>query len=332
MICRAWRAIGYELPRAATFTSSESHISAAELLFDPDQCLPANGFLQSSRSFDDGVCEMSTPVTLQIFGGFLLFAVVFATLERYFPFRQQLAFRRGWFTDVVYFAVGCVVGHLSDAASLWGVLLIRHVTGVDAQGMAATQPAWLQFLEILLIADFCAYWYHRGIHTSARLWRLHQIHHTSKRMDWLANARLHPLDKVLGDCAQFIPIFCLGFGKAPLFVYTIFLGFQGFLNHSNVKVSFGPLRWIIASPAFHHWHHGDDPRAYNKNFAPHLVIFDRLFGTFYLPTDRRMPGTYGLSEAVPEGFWGQLLHPFRKWAAMPAQIRDDAERVTSGSD
>jgi sterol desaturase/sphingolipid hydroxylase (fatty acid hydroxylase superfamily) len=150
----------------------------------------------------------------------------------------------------MYFVAGCVVGHLSDAASLWWMLLIRHATGVNAEGFAAMQPAWIQFLEILLIADFCAYWYHRCIHSIASLWRLHKIHHSSQSMDWLANARLHPLDKVLGDCCQFVPIFCLGFGKGPLLAYTIFRGFQGFLNHSNTRVNLGPLRWIIASPQF----------------------------------------------------------------------------------
>jgi len=59
-------------------------------------------------------------------------------------------------------------------------------------------------------------------------------------MDWLANVRLHPIDKTLGDCFQFIPIFLLGISSAPILAYTILLGFQGFFNHSNIKVNFGP--------------------------------------------------------------------------------------------
>ncbi len=255
---------------------------------------------------------MSAPVSFELVFGFLLFAAVFMPLEWWLPLRQKPAFRRGWFTDVLYFAAGCFVGHVSDAASLGGMLLIRDAAGLNPANLVSTQPGWLQFLEIIVIADFLAYFYHRSIHAVGRLWRLHQIHHSSEWMDWLANSRLHPVDKILGDCVQFIPIFWLGFGDAPLLAYTIFLGFQGFLNHSNVRINYGPLRWIVATPAFHHWHHCDDPKAYNKNFSPHLVVWDRLFGTFYLPADGSLPDKYGVSDPMPAGFWAQLLYPFRR--------------------
>jgi sterol desaturase/sphingolipid hydroxylase (fatty acid hydroxylase superfamily) len=255
---------------------------------------------------------MSAPVSLQIVVGFLLFALVFVPLERWLPRRRQPIFRPGWGTDIAYYVLGCFVGKFSDALSLGALLLIRQGAALDLPKLAEIQPSWVQFLEILVIADFLAYLYHRSIHKIGWLWRLHRIHHNSRRLDWLANVRLHPIDKILGDCAQFIPIFCLGFADGPLLAYTIFLGFQGFLNHSNLKINFGPLRWIIASPEFHHWHHCNDPATYNRNFAPHLVIFDRLFGTAHLRPDRSFPQSYGVPEAMPAGIWRQLFSPLRR--------------------
>jgi sterol desaturase/sphingolipid hydroxylase (fatty acid hydroxylase superfamily) len=270
---------------------------------------------------------MSAPVSLQIIFGFFMFAAVFVTLERCVPLRRrQGPFRPGWATDVVWYAAGCFVAKTSDAASFGGMLLIRELTGLGAGGMAAAQPAWLQFFEILILADFLAYLFHRSIHRFDLLWRLHRVHHSSERMDWLANVRLHPLDKLLGDCFQFIPIFLLGFASGPVLAYTIFLGFQGFLNHSNVRLNYGPLRWIVAGPEFHHWHHCLDPKAHNKNFSPHLVVFDLLFGTFYLPPDRSMPAKYGIPEAMPEGFWAQIMCPFRR----PGPGRAGNESVGQG--
>ncbi|HBZ70163.1 MAG TPA: hypothetical protein DEP35_10680 [Deltaproteobacteria bacterium] len=253
--------------------------------------------------------------------GLLMFALVFVPLERLVALRQQPVFRPGWTTDVIYYVAGCFVGKFSDAMSFGAMLLIRQLGGLDSSSIVATQPAWVQFLELVIVADFLAYLLHRALHQYAWLWRFHRVHHSSRRMDWLANVRLHPVDKILGDCFQFIPIFCLGFASAPLLAYTIVLGFQGFLNHSNTRISFGFLRWIVASPQFHHWHHCDDseayPEAYNKNFAPHFVIFDRLFGTIYLPRDRSMPERYGAPESVPAGFWQQMIYPFRSpdWAS-----------------
>ncbi len=266
---------------------------------------------------------MSAPISLEVFAGFLLFALVYAPLERLFPTRRQPLFRLGWNIDVLYYVLGCFVGHLSDAISLGAMLLLRHATGLDTTHLASAQPGWLQFLEILLIADFLAYLYHRALHQVPLLWRLHRVHHTSLHMDWLANVRLHPLDKIMGDCWQFIPLFFFGFSSQALLAYTIFLAFQGFLNHSNVKLNYGPLRWVIASPSFHHWHHSADPAFFNKNFAPHLVIFDLLFGTAYIPPPLSVPPSYGIPEPIPERFLTQLISPFRP---LPSPVEAEPPR------
>lgn len=255
---------------------------------------------------------ISTPVYLQIIIGFVLFAAIFVTLEHKRPIRRQRILRRGWSTDVKYFIAGCLAGQFSGAASLTIIVLIGQTTGLRFPQLASHQPGWLQFLEILLLFDFLGYVFHRAMHKTAWLWRFHRIHHSSQEMDWLVNVRVHPVDKVLSDCFQIIPTLCLGFSPMPLLAFTIVLGVQGFLIHSNLKLNYGPLRWIVASPQFHHWHHSNDLKAYDKNFAPHLVIFDLLFGTARLPPSNAMPTSYGVTDEVPEGFLPQLIHPFRR--------------------
>ncbi len=37
-------------------------------------------------------------------------------------------------------------------------------------------------------------------------------------------------------------------------------------------------------------------------------VWDLIFGTFHMPSGRR-PQTFG-AEGVPEGLFGQLIHPF----------------------
>jgi len=254
---------------------------------------------------------VSTPIYLQIIIGFVLFAGIFVTLERKLPLRRQRIFRRGWITDVSYFVLGCFAGQFSAATSLAVILLVCHVTGLRYAHMASHQPGWLQFLEILLLFDFLGYAFHLAMHKIPWLWRFHRIHHSSQEMDWLVNVRVHPVDKVLADCIQLIPTLCLGFSTLPLLAFTILIGIQGFVNHSNLRANYGLLRWIVVSPQFHHWHHSNDAKSYDKNFAPHLVIFDLLFGTLHLPPSNAMPASYGVTEEVPEGFLKQLLHPFR---------------------
>ena len=48
------------------------------------------------------------------------------------------------------------------------------------------------------------------------------------------------------------------------------------------------------------------------------VLFDRLFGTYYLPEDK-WPAGYGIQgHPVPRGYLAQFKHPFRRKKARPA--------------
>ena len=82
--------------------------------------------------------------------------------------------------------------------------------------------------------------------------------------------------------------------------------------HANLNWTFGPLRYVFASPVFHRWHHVAEGEGINKNFASTFPILDLIFGTFYMPAGQ-LPANFGNGEdAFPEGFWGQLIYPFRR--------------------
>ena len=79
------------------------------------------------------------------------------------------------------------------------------------------------------------------------------------------------------------------------------------LVHANLNWTLGPLKYVVAGPVFHRWHH--DRGALGKNFASTLSIFDWMFGTFYMP-EGQLPGNYGLTEGdMPESFGAQVLYP-----------------------
>jgi lathosterol oxidase len=111
----------------------------------------------------------------------------------------------------------------------------------------------------------------------------------------------------------YIPIYVLGFAEGPLFVYVAFVSIQATFIHANVRLDAGPLRWLIATPQFHHWHHAADREAIDRNFAVHLPVLDWLFGTCYLPKGR-WPARYGLAggEPMPDGWARQFVHAFGK--------------------
>jgi len=86
---------------------------------------------------------------------------------------------------------------------------------------------------------------------------------------------------------------------------------QAVAIHANMKINFGPLRYVFATPQFHHCHHSKDRQYMDANYAVHLPLIDMLFGIYKCPKGE-WPAEYGIvSGEPPAGFWKQVLHPFR---------------------
>jgi sterol desaturase/sphingolipid hydroxylase (fatty acid hydroxylase superfamily) len=178
----------------------------------------------------------------------------------------------------------------------------------------ASWPIWVRALAAFVIADRGFYWGHRWTHQFPLLWRFHSVHHDPKHVYFLISARAHPIDNAFIRICGLIPIYILGLG-APQSVQgtmiatlvMLLVSFWGFFIHANVRWRFGPFEWLIATPAFHLWHHTlSGPR--DRNFASMLPCWDWLFGTSYLPNE--LPKDYGIDDPLPQGVLGQMLFPF----------------------
>ena len=244
--------------------------------------------------------------------GFIVLSFIFVPLERVFSLHKQKIFRTGWRTDTTYFFIGHFFGGVGTAISVFITFsLLQQLINPTLQNRIAAQPVWLQFVEAVVIADIGYYLAHKLLHTNPWLWKFHAVHHSIEQMDWLATVRVYPFDQIFTKTCQMIPLYFFGFTPKILGVYMIFSAAIAFLIHANFRVKFGGLKWVIATPEFHHWHHSQVPRVHNKNFAAQLPLLDWLFGTLYLPTGR-MPHKYGVSELVPAGYLGQMIYPFRR--------------------
>jgi sterol desaturase/sphingolipid hydroxylase (fatty acid hydroxylase superfamily) len=243
----------------------------------------------------------------------LLVCFIFVPLERLLALRPaQKVFRGGWQLDLTHvFATGLLVKFGLTVAVVAIVLAADGLVPKALRTAVAAQPFLLQFLEILVLTDLGFYLAHRAFHAVPALWRIHAIHHSIEELDWLAAHRVHPIDQILTKTASYLPIFALGFAPEPIFLFALLYRWQSLLIHSNVRIGFGPLRWIIASPQSHHWHHANCLAAIDKNFAGQLPVWDLLFGTFHLPRGR-MPERYGTDDPVPRSYLLQLVYPFRR--------------------
>ena len=238
--------------------------------------------------------------------------LIFVFVEKLFALRrEQPVFRPEWQTDFHHF----IVNHLLVGFVLLAVnLLVHRLFGWAAhdglRGWVQGLDFWVALFLIVLVADLVQYWTHRAYHEVPLLWRLHAVHHSAKHMDWIAGSRQHVLEIILTRTLVLAPIYVLGFSKEVIDAYIVVVGFQAVFNHANVSVRLGPLRYLIVTPNFHHWHHSQDDEAIDRNYAAHFAFIDHLFGTA-VQSGRTWPARYGVQgDYVPDGFWRQCLFPF----------------------
>ncbi len=246
---------------------------------------------------------------LDLLGSTLIFVVI----EKLFPlYKGQAIFRKEWQTDLKHFAVNHFIVGL---ALLTVNFLLHHMFGwlVSSDFQQAVQhiPFLPQLLLCVLVADLAQYWTHRAYHEVPFLWRFHAVHHSVKTMDWLAGSRQHMLELIFTRVCVLAPLYILGFSEAAMNGYILIVGFQAVFNHANVHLPWGPLKYLVVTPDFHHWHHASDDEAIDRNYAAHYAFLDYLFGTA-VKSKNKFPERYGVvGDYMPDGFVKQQMFPFR---------------------
>jgi lathosterol oxidase len=241
-------------------------------------------------------------------------ALVFVPLERALPHdREQHVFRPEWTTDGMHFLIShLLVQAFSWAALLPGSLLRDALLPARELTLIGSLPLPVQVLAVVALADLTQYWIHRSFHRLSFLWRLHAVHHSSAAMDWLAGSRMHPLDALATRAGVLTVLVLAGASTPAMALYLAFVSFHAVFIHANFGASLTWLEPFLVTPRYHHFHHAAEAAAIDKNFAVHLPVLDRLFGTHFLP-DESWPQVYGVSDAnVAPTYLGQILDPFRR--------------------
>jgi sterol desaturase/sphingolipid hydroxylase (fatty acid hydroxylase superfamily) len=165
---------------------------------------------------------------------------------------------------------------------------------------------------MVFAVDLLRYWLHRFAHENDTLWRLHAVHHSVEQLYWLNTARFHPIEKTLQMCLDSLPFLLMGVEERVLALYYLAYASNGFVQHCNIDVRYGLLNYIVGSAETHRWHHSRVPREANANYGNTVIVWDLLFGTWFLPRDREI-AELGLHEHdYPKSFIGLMGAPFKR--------------------
>lgn len=224
-------------------------------------------------------------------------------------------------TDITYALVHGVVGpYFNRPAVILVYALLASTLMTEAEvvdffqhgaGPLKVLPFWGQVAVYVVAADFLYYWAHRMFHGRS-LWKFHAIHHSATEVDWTTEYRFHPVNIMLQPAPVAVLMLTLGISPAVLAFLIPFDVVTGAWVHSNLNWTLGPLRYVVATPVFHRWHHTSPAEGGEKNFAPTFALWDWLFGTFYMP-EGKLPQVFGVDDATfpTEGYLAQLIHPFK---------------------
>ncbi len=254
------------------------------------------------------------------FWGLIIISLVVWGLEIVFPWRKnQSIFRKDFWLDGFYmffnfffFAIA-ISGFYKLLEVIFADIGIstKTLTLIDISGLSTG----IQLLLFFIVLDFVQWFTHILLHKYPFLWKFHKIHHSVKEMGFAAHLRYHWMENIFYKPLKTIGVMILG-GFEPEQAYIVhFLAITiGHFNHSNIKITWGPFKYILNNPVMHLYHHSYilPKDSYGVNFGISLSLWDYIFKTNYIPEDN---GTITLGfpgdEKIPKSFIGQIIYGFR---------------------
>ena len=243
-------------------------------------------------------------------------------LERLAPWRpHQKAFREQIGQDFFWLVfnghyAGLLLAYLANwgLQPLWGLLKSWDLPTPEHIKLLTNFPLWIQFLAFLILKDFLEWGVHNLLHRIPWLWEFHKLHHSIKELDWIGNMRFHWMEIVIYRGLTYLPLIVLGVNSTVILWIAVFTTLIGHLNHSNLKLDWGPFRCVLNSPRLHVWHHDViNHKKSGQNFGIIFSLWDFLFGTVYFPKEEQ-PVRLGFENMgeFPAHLLPRLFYPFLK--------------------
>jgi sterol desaturase/sphingolipid hydroxylase (fatty acid hydroxylase superfamily) len=268
--------------------------------------------------------EILQPSFHNYFYWLLGLSLVVWTLEIMFPWRKNqekvrhdfwldafyMFFNFFLFSLVAYNAISNIaVQAFTDFLALFGV---KNLVAINV----ANLPGWVQLLTLFLVRDFIQWNIHRLLHKVPWMWEVHKVHHSIEEMGFAGHLRYHWMENVIYRTLEYIPLAMIGFGIQDFFIVHIFTLAIGHLNHANIYLPLGPLKYIFNSPQMHLWHHAEElpnERRNGVNFGITLSMWDYIFGLNYVPKeDGNIKLGFDDMDKYPKSFWKQFTYSFWK--------------------
>ncbi len=247
------------------------------------------------------------------FWGLTIISLVVWFLEIAFPWRkEQAVFRKDFWLDAAYMYFNFFLFSIAISGFYKLLALFFTTVGISIESLTildlSAMPMWAQLVIFFVILDFVQWFTHIMLHKYKFLWNFHKVHHSVKEMGFAAHLRYHWMENILYKPLKTLGVMLLG-GFEPEQAYIVhFTAITiGHLNHANIKITWGPLKYVFNNPVMHLYHHAYQlPKGtYGVNFGISLSLWDYIFKTNYIPEDS---GTVEIGFPGDDAFPKDFLH------------------------
>lgn len=161
-----------------------------------------------------------------------------------------------------------------------GFLFERWISGHSVLHLAEIMDPVSASFVTFLVSSLVAYWYHRAVHRSDRLWRwVHQLHHSPTRIESLTAFYIHPFDGLLAVLLNAaVAYVLLGVSGVSAGLALIYVTLFNLLAHADLRSPWW-LGFFVQRPEMHRIHHQRGVHANNYG----LPLWDLVFGTWRNP-------------------------------------------------
>ncbi|MFC4690328.1 sterol desaturase family protein [Dokdonia genika] len=255
------------------------------------------------------------------FWGLIILSLLVWSMEILFPWRkEQSVFRKDFWLDGFYMFFNFFLFAIAISGFYKLLQLGFEDIGISEDSLAlfdpSSWPMWSQLLVFFVVLDFVQWFTHTLLHKYPFFWKYHKVHHSVKEMGFAAHLRYHWMENILYKPLKTFGVMIL-FGFEPTQAYIVhFIAIAiGHINHANIKITWGPLKYIFNNPVMHLYHHAYTipEGSYGVNFGISLSVWDYIFKTDYIPEDS---GTIELGfpgdEVFPKDFVSQNTYGFKK--------------------
>jgi len=269
----------------------------------------------SGLTLNSFLLNLDYPLQISAYIPIILGIVIITFLEHKFPYRKEWLPNTSDVRDDATFMVAVQIILPRVLSFFVAITLLKYL---KAKGLTPDEywPHYfsplIQAIFMVLFADFLRYWLHRASHEWYPLWCLHAVHHSPHKLYWVNVGRFHPIDKALQFLFDALPFIILGVSEEVLAIYFVFYAINGFFQHCNINLRLGFLNYIISGPELHRWHHSFIIEEANRNYGNNLIIWDLLFGTWFLPINREIEKLGLKNRQYPLDFANQMRTPFIK--------------------